>query len=327
MNRGTAFTALRQAASPALRFVLVFVLTCTVGIGLIAGTLVALERRGLLPAPPVTATWCFNAKFSFLRDAPLEDRTLVSVGSSATWRNLDMAVFEARLPGSRALNAAPCFLHIDQTAFLASFLLERMPRLNTMLVVLHPRDYENCAEANTAFFDTQLAGAFVDGTAPGWLVHLLGFRPVWLLREAVRLQRTDGRGAIGAVDDPLGSSILQRKASYWPAPALDPRCDPWLPRLETMTAERKVRLVVATVPTMPAWADEFDPAGEFVDQWTRSVAGSLRRPDTIFVDGRTLRWPDGHFADPAHLMYPHHRTFSHWIADALEARPAPAGSF
>lgn len=327
MSRAAMLAAPRQGTSPALRFLLVFALTCTIGISLVVGALVALEGRGLLPAPPVTATWCFNTKFAFLRNAPLEDRTFVAVGSSATWRNLDMTVFEARLPGSRALNAAPCFLHIDQTAFLASFLLDRMLRLNTMLVVLHPRDYENCTPANTAFFDAQIAGAFVDGTAPGWLVHLLGFRPVWLLREAVRLQRTDGRGATGAVDDPLGSSILQRKATYWPAPVLDARCDPWLPRLETMAAERNVRLVVATVPTMPTWAAEFDPAGQLVDLWTRNIAASLRRPDTAFVDGRTLHWPDGHFADPAHLMYPHHRAFSHWIADALGAPRAAASGF
>jgi hypothetical protein len=324
VSRAAALAALRQRISPASRFILVFVLTCIVGIGLLAGAHLGLQRRGLLPAPPVTATWCFNTKFAFLRDAPLGDRTLVAVGSSATWRNLDMAVFEARLPGSRALNASPCFLHVDQTMFLASFLLERMPRLDTMLVVLHPRDYESCAPADTAFFDPWLAGEYVDGAAPKWLVYLLGFRPAWLLREAIRLHRTGGRGAISALDDPLGSSILQRKASYWPPFVLDSRCDPWLARLETMAAHRGVRLVVATVPTMPAWAAEFDPGGDAVDRWTRDVAGALRQPGTVFLDGRGLRWPDEHFADPAHLMYPHHRAFSHWIADALAARRAAA---
>ncbi len=326
MSRGAARALSDHAASPALRFLLVFALTCALGVGLVAGGAIALQRRGLLPAPPVTATWCFNSKFAFLREAPLEDRTLVAIGSSATWRNLDMEVFEERLPGTRALNAAPCFLHIDQTAFLASFLLERLPRLDTLVVVLAPRDYENCTPGETAFFEPGLAGAYVDGVAPAWLVHLLGFRPVWLLREVIRLQRTDGRGAVGAMDDPLGSSILQRKASYWPAAVLDARCDPWLTRLETIAAEQGVRLVVATVPTMPAWAAEFDPDGALVEQWTRRVAAALQRPETVFADGRALRWPDSHFADPVHLLYPHHRTFSDWIADAIIAQRATAGS-
>jgi hypothetical protein len=324
VNRSEADLVSRQGASPTLRFLLVFSLTCAFGVSLVVGSLIALERRGLLPAPPVTATWCFNTKFAFLRDAPLEDRTLVAVGSSATWRNLDMAVFQARLPGSRALNAATCFLHIDQTAFLASFLLDRMPRLDTMLVVLHPRDYETCSPADRAFFDRGVAGSFVDGTAPDWIVHILGFRPVWLLREAIRLHRTDGRGAVGAVDDLLGSSILQRKASYWPAPVFDPRCDPWLTQLEALAAERGVRLVVATVPTMPAWAAEFDPDGRLVERWTRGVAGALGRSETIFVDGRSLHWPDGHFADPVHLLYPHHRALSEVIAAAVAARRGTA---
>jgi hypothetical protein len=313
-----------EHVSPALRFLLIFALSCALGIGIAVAGFAEARRRGLLPAPPVTATWCFNAKFAFLRNAPLQDRTLVAVGSSATWRNLDMAVFEDRLPGSRALNAAPCFLHIDQTAYLASFLLERMPKVDTLVVTLAPRDYENCAPENTAFFDAKLAGAFVDGRAPGWLVHLLGFRPVWLLREVVRLQRTGGRGALGAADDPLGSSVLQRHASYWPAPVFDARCNPWLTRLESSLAKRGMRLVVATLPTMPAWAAEFDSDGQLVEGWTRRVTAALQRPETVFVDGRALRWPDTHFADPVHLLYPHHRAFSTVVADAIAARRAPA---
>ena len=90
-----------------------------------------------------------------------------------------------------------------------------------------------------------------------------------------------------------------------------------------MAAERGVRLVVATVPTMPAWAAEFDPDGTLVERWTRHLAASLRRPETVFVDGSALRWPDTHFADPVHLLFPHHQAFSHYIADAIEARHGP----
>jgi hypothetical protein len=292
----------------------------------IVGAFAVLQRGGMLPAAPVTATWCFNMKFAFLREASLSDRTLVAVGSSATWRNLDMSVFERQMAGTRALNAAPCYLQIDQTAFLTAFLLDRMPRVDTVLVTLAPRDFEACREQDAAFFQPMLAGAYVDRTMPTWLVHFLGFRPVWLLREVLRLRRTSELQPGAVFEDAYGSSILRRPQSWWPALRLDPRCDNALPRLEALVAARGARLVVATVPVMPAWAAKFDPNGASVEAWSRRLASSLRRPESLFIDGRALAWGNERFADPVHLLYPHHVAFSEFIAAAIEAhRRAGAG--
>ncbi len=315
----SALPGARQAPRrPAARFLAIVGLVCGLGLSAVAGTLAVLQRQGLLPAPPVTATWCFNLKFAFLRGVPtLADTTLLAVGSSAAWRNLDLSVFARRWPGTRPVNAAPCVLQIDQTAFLADFLLARMPRVDTVLVALAPRDFDACGPERTAFFDRRLAAAYVSGWAPGWAVHIAGFRPVWLIRESIRRRRTGGRGAEGAHDDAYGSSILVRPTSFWPAPSFDPRCYAALTRLEALAAARGARLVVATVPTMPAWAAHFDPDGRLVEEWTRRVADALRRPDTVLFDGRALAWADDRFADPAHLLYPHHTAFTDAIADAL----------
>jgi hypothetical protein len=299
------------------RFLLAFLLAGGLGIAATAAALGLLHRQGLLPPAPVTATWCFNEKFAFLRGAPLADRTLVAVGSSAAWRNLDMTVFEQRLPATRALNGAPCFLQLHQTTFLTRFLLDRMPRVRTVLAVLAPRDFESCGRADEAFFEPKLAGAHVDGLAPAWMVWVAGFRPFWTVREAIRLHRTHGVASRRYAQDPHGSSVLREPASYWPAPAIDARCHDALTRLEALVADRGARLVVATLPVHPAWAAQFDPDGRLIEDWTRRMAASLRRPETRLVDGRALEWDSARFADPVHLLYPNHTDFSEFVAGAM----------
>lgn len=299
------------------RFLAIFLLATLLGTGLVAMALYALHRKGLLPPPPITATWCFNDKFAFLRDAPLSDLTLVAVGSSATWRNLDMSVIERRVPGTRAINAAPCFLHVDQTAYLAEFLLPHMPQVNTVLTVLAPRDFEVCTPAETRFFEPGLTGVYISGTAPSWLVHVVGFRPFWLMREAWRVLRMREEGPQLYAEDAYGSSVLRQPGSYWPEPTFDPRCYDALTRLEAVVTARGARLVIATVPVMPAWAAAFDPDGRKISTWMQRMRASLHRPETMVIDGRALAWGGDRFADPAHVLYPNHTVFTEFIAATL----------
>lgn len=175
----------RDAGRPARRFLLAFLGLFLGGIGALAGLHMALAHQALLPPPPLAATDCIDGKLALLRDAPLEDRTLIAVGSSVTWRNLDMGLLERRLPGVRAYNAAPCFLHVDQTAFLTGLLLERAPQLRTVLSVMAPRDFESCGPQDAAFVDEDLARAYLAGQVPGWLPYVTGFRPLYLAREAL----------------------------------------------------------------------------------------------------------------------------------------------
>ncbi len=231
-----------------------------------------------------------------------------------------MSVFERQSPGTRALNAAPCYLQVDQTAFLAKFLLERMPQVSTVLVVLAPRDFEACRSEDTAFFEPRLADAYISGTLPGWVVHLAGFRPVWLAREVMRVRQARVLGPERVFEDAFGSSVSRQPGSYWPEPTLDPNCNAALTRLEGLVVERGARLVVATVPVMPRWAAEFDTDGRLIEAWTRRLAAALRRPESVLVDGRGLDWGDDRFADPVHVLYPNHSDFSEFVAAALQAR-------
>jgi hypothetical protein len=311
-----------QARAPLLRnerrrFLAVFFVVALTGVVGMAASVAALGRAGLLTAPPITGTACLNEKFAFLRTAPLADQTFLAVGSSATWRNLDMAVLERRLPGARAINAASCYLHVDQTAHLAEFLLQRMPRVDTVLAVLVPRDFEACPPHETAFFEPQLAAAYLSGSAPAWVPYVTGFRPLWLLREAWRIRKERVLDDARATQDAHGSSVLHRPAGYFPELKFDPRCEEGLSRLEAAAAARGARLVVATLPTAPRWAAAFDPDGALVEAWTRGVASSLRLADSVLIDGRALDWNDARFADPVHVLHPNHTHFTAFLADAL----------
>jgi hypothetical protein len=316
-------------AVAARRFLSVFFGTVLLGLGAFVAAHLALEREGLLPAPPLTATGCLDGKLAALRGLPLQDRTLVASGSSATWRNLDMAVFERRFPGTRAYNAAPCYLHMDQTAYFTGFLLERMPRVETVVAVVAPRDFEACPPEQTAIFDPDLAHAYLSGLVPRWLPYLTGFRPLYLAREAlgIRRERAEDQRAARAgtphrrpVDDPYGSSILTQPNEWRPPLRIDPRCYAGLAALEATVAAKGARLVVATAPIKPDWAVAFDPEGKAVEEWTRRMAASLRREDSLLVDGRALAWDDSRFADPVHVIHPHHRPYTEFVAGAMAER-------
>jgi hypothetical protein len=308
-----------ERARRAPAFAVVFLGAVLAGLAGLAGAHVLLDRAGLLPAPPLAATFCIDDKFAFFREQPSEDRTLLAVGSSATWRNLEMPVFERRFPGTRALNAGPCYLHIDQAAHYAEFLLARMPRVATVVAVLAPRDFEACPPEETAFFDPGLAGAYLSGWVPRWLPYLTGFRPLYLAREGWRrLQERRTGGPPPAHEDGLGSYVARHRIDWRPPLRIDPRCYAGLAALEEAAAARGARLVLATLPTMPEWAAANDPTGAAIEEWTRSIAATLRRETSLLVDGRPLGWGDDRFADPVHLLYPHHRAFTEFIADAIE---------
>ncbi|PHK93602.1 hypothetical protein CR162_17630 [Pseudoroseomonas rhizosphaerae] len=307
----------------ARRFLLTVLALILAGAGMLAGGHMALAAMGRLPDPPLTATWCIDEKLAALREVALEDRTLLAVGSSATWRNLDMPLVAARTGSTRVYNAAPCYLHIDQTAFLTDFLLERAPGVETVLAVLAPRDFEACPADATAFFDTALADAYISGLVPSWLPYVTGFRPLYLARAAAGSLDGAPLPPEAVAEDGLGSSILRKPHLWRPAPSFDEHCYAGLAALERVVTARGARLVLATLPVMPEWRERFDPDGRLVEHWMRRMRETLREPDTLLVDGRALAWEDGRFADPVHLRYPHHTAFTDLILRAMDAPPPP----
>jgi hypothetical protein len=283
------------------------------GTALVVLLFAALAATNRLPAPPLTATACLDEKLAFVRSAALAEATLIAVGSSATWRNLDMQRLEHALPAGRALNVATCYLYVDQTAFLSELLLARVPKVTHVLTVLAPRDFEKCDPKDTKIAEPLLARAHLDGLVPGWLVHVINFRPMYILREAFRI-KAGREEALGS--DRYGSSPLYRTNSWNPPPSLDERCFAALAKLESLVAARHARLVVATVPVMPRWLAEFDPNNRMISQWIEGIRARLG-PRSLFIDGRSFHWPDEGFADPVHLLWPLGAKYTDFIATAL----------
>jgi hypothetical protein len=57
-------------------------------------------RPDPLPQPLITATNCIDAKFKFVRESSMEDRNLIAVGSSVTWRNQDFFKCDTKRTGT-----------------------------------------------------------------------------------------------------------------------------------------------------------------------------------------------------------------------------------
>jgi hypothetical protein len=169
-----------------LSWVAVFGLTVLGWLVFGVGLLGLLEFKGRLAPPPLSATTCIDEKVSFLRNRDLSQVRIMGAGSSATWRNLDMSVFG--LDPTRALNAAPCFLHIDQTAFLVSLLVEMMPNLQNVITIVAPRDFEDCSPQFTQIFDPALGAAFIQKQIPVWLPYVVNMRAPYILRTEARDQ-------------------------------------------------------------------------------------------------------------------------------------------
>src|SRR5690606_2462792 len=101
-----------EDTAPHRRFLEYFVGLLALGVLAFLAMLYVLNAAGSLPAAPITATYCIDEKFKYLAEQDLDDVDVLAVGSSVTWRNLDMRPLVARGLADNPINAAPCYLHM-----------------------------------------------------------------------------------------------------------------------------------------------------------------------------------------------------------------------
>jgi hypothetical protein len=310
----------------ALRYNCAFVIWCGVFLAIGGAALAALDAAGRLPAPPLTATNCIDEKFKFLHDTAIRNPSLLAVGSSVTWRNLDFSFFRARY-GDRVLplNAAPCYLYANQTAYLTEFLLDNMPSVKTVLSVFSMRDFSRCEASPTEFFDPDDARSYVFGKDPSWLLYFKNFRPVSFLRDVIQLpdMRSGKETSAPLVMDEYGSGPLML-----PEPEirqdvhLDTSCLGHLRRMSESLARRGVNFVVVLMPVMPAWQDAYDPGGVRDAEYRSAVTRALTATETVLIDtSKSLRLADENFSDPAHLQWPSVAILMRHLIARLDATP------
>jgi hypothetical protein len=185
-----------------------------------------------------------------------------------------------------------------------------MPNLQNVITIVAPRDFEDCSPQFTQIFDPALGAAFIQKRIPVWLPYVVNMRAPYILRTAITLPSEPALNA----QDAYGSSPLKQAISWRPAPVFDERCFVAFKQYSLNMAQKHIRLWIATVPTMPEWADSYDPTGGIVKEWTHRLK-ALSQSGTQIVDGREISFRSEQFADSVHLLSPFHHEFSQFIAE------------
>jgi hypothetical protein len=294
--------------SNAMRFNIAFILWCALFLVLGGAGLAGLSAVGRLPAPPVTATNCIDEKFKFMHDTEIRNPGLIAVGSSVTWRNLDFSVFAEHYGGEvEPLNAAPCFLYVNQTAFYTDFLLDNMPSVKSVMSVFSMRDFSACAASPTEFFRPEDAKGYVFDKDPAWHLYLKNFRPVSFARDVVELpaMRSGEDSSASMVMDPYGSGpFTLPKPEIREDFQLDATCLDHLSAMSDDLSRRGIDFIVVLLPQMPAWRDAYDPGGVRDAEFRREVSRRLEPTRTVLIDAQQgLHLTNDQFTDHAHLQW------------------------
>lgn len=303
-----------------IRFIIAFIAGSVVWLAIFYGGLSALRSVDRLPPPPVSGTWCIDSRLAWMKEHPQwKEANLIAVGSSVTWRNLDFEVVSAS-NGSRLINAAPCFLTLNQTRYMTEYLVDRTPRLNTVMMVIAPRDLDGCSRNATAFFDRELVDQYLDGRASALWLRFRNFRAKDVLLHAWHAdqRRPDMRY------DRYGSGPLVRAEPDlgWPVQP-ESSCFPELARIAALLEARNIQFVVVTLPVMRGWSVRYDPEQASEHQFRAQVDAALASSKAIMVDGMTQwRLPTEAFADPAHLQWPETAAFTQFVWASAQKRGA-----
>ena len=273
-----------------------------------------LKQQNILAAPPLVAEYCIDEKFEFLRDHDLERSGFVTIGSSSSWLNIDLSVMDERLPGSRPLNAAPCYFYANQTAFYAEQLMKHTDNINTLVAVYHMRDFASCPPARTEVVNPAYLEAYINGSLPSWLPYLVKFHPTHILDEAIRLHKEKSK-PVAARPDKYGGGVLMQIADWYEPANFDERCYEGVGKLEKLAHDRELDFAVVTVPTNPRWQREYDADRSIEAGWVERLQTELTDPRTVFIDGRSMEVTEEQFADWVHFIYPHHTEFTHFVLD------------
>lgn len=309
------------------RFLEYLVTFLALGVLGLLGLFYVLNAIGSLPPPPVTATYCIDEKFKFLAERDLDDVDLLAVGSSVTWRNLDMQSFVTRGVAERPLNAAPCYLHMDQVTVLSRFLLDHLDRVKTVVSVVAPRDFAQCNEAERDFFSPERARSYVfDGASP-LVIYLANFRPIPFLRDALHVaeKRSSPKAHGPLFMDSYGSGPIVGKSDWSPPPSFDDKCFDALADLEAMLAERGARLVLVSFPSSPGWLAAHDPQGNVTREFESRLRAALSAEDSLFRPSAAFAYEASRYFDYVHLQWEGAQEFSSAIAGWLAAEQAAAG--
>ena len=317
---------------PARRYVLTVLAVVAISVATFGAALALLERLDMLPPPPLTGTTCIDEKFKFLAEHDLGDVDLVAVGSSVTWRNLDVSAFRTSGLARQPINAAPCYLRVSEVAHYTGFLLARMSSVEAVVSVVAPRDFERCAAPSEAFFPSALAEAYVFDGMPPFPIYLSNLAPHKFVRDVLRIRqmRRDHNTAMTLMMDEHGTGPLRTSGEWMPEPAFDDMCFAALSELERTVTARGARLIVATFPLQPQWRALHDPDGRLMAAFERQVRAALVMSSTTVFSASETAAQSLSYADAVHFLWDSAVRYSAQLATVatrdLTQKPAEARS-
>lgn len=308
-----------SASRPADRaYVLGFFGLVVICVGAFALLLAVLDRLAMLPPPPVTGTTCMDEKFKFLAERDLSDVDLIAVGSSVTWRNLDVAAFKRHGLARQPVNAAPCYLHVSEMVYYTGFLLSRMSNVRTVVSVVAPRDFERCTARREAFFPAMLAGRYVFDNMTPFPIYLTNLVPHRFMRDVLRIRqmRSDPNASMTLVMDENGAGPMRASGDWLPKPAFADMCFAALTELERTVTMKGARLIVATLPMQPQWRALYDPAGQVIGAFEQRVRAALVSPTTLLHSGSHVSAQPLSYSDAIHFLWDSAVHYSATLAEA-----------
>lgn len=298
--------------------------------------LLGLQATGHLPPPAFSNRLCVDEKLSFLREHPMVAPNLLVVGSSVAWRHFDGAAIASASQTVRPLNGAFCGLHVNQSNYVADWLLERHPSVRQVVMIVAPNDFTQCRRRAEAVFDKEAVGNFVYGGASRWPYYLHYFSPVSFIRNAwsVKAQRAnlverDNLLVQDALvfdrfgDGPLDTQSSHATLRYRLPKGLDPTCFDALQSLADRLHREGKRFLVVSSPLHPVWKTQEDPKGAFLAEFDRRIRQALRATKAQYwdADGEWTTSPAS-FTDAIHMRWSAAQDFS----AALARRLQPLGS-
>jgi hypothetical protein len=270
-----------RAVAPA-RYMLAIAGGVVTALAMFCAFYATLYVTGYLPPPPLTNNVCADEKLVFLRENTPVDPNFLVVGSSVAWRNIDSEVIASNLSDTRPLNGGFCGMQINQSAFIADWMIDQWPSIERVLLVVSPLDYTRC-KGSGQVFDPVDARKFVLERQPMWSFYLRYFDPISLRRninrqiqdrEQARILNMEG-GFTKYGDGPLDTNE-NRGLFYGAMPASDPSCFSALRSFATELAGQGRSLMVVSTPIHPKWKLQYDADGSFRTRFAQDMQRSLQ---------------------------------------------------
>lgn len=290
------------------------------------GALFMLQSTGNLPPPAFSNSLCFDEKLSFMRALPAGSPNLLVIGSSVAWRNFDGATVASALKGINPMNGAFCAQYVNQSVFIANWLLDRQPTVRQVLLIASPRDFTECSSHPEAVFNRKDADDFVYAGASQWPYYLRYFSPFSLIDNARRVKdRRANRVELDPLvftaygDGPLDTANSHPGLGYGRPAPLDPVCFQALESLAQRLQKEGRQFTVVSSPLHPDWKAREDASGVFINDFDARLVKALKTTDARYWNADT-EWKTAHtsFTDAMHLRWSAAQEFSAALAKQLQ---------